>query len=475
MPAVIDATELLVPRFARVSDYGGAWAIEPHAANALLSLARQTDIHHRHIAEANPPTMKAAADFEIAKVAGPGGGTRQIAIVSITGTLMKSVGSMSAGTSTVAARRAIRKALADPDITGILLGIDSPGGTVSGTADLAAEVAAAAKQKPTWAFIEDLGASAAYWVASQASRVYANNETALVGSIGTLVVVYDYSGAAAKEGIKALVFGTGPLKGAGTPGSVVTDEQQAYFRNLVNDSQQSFDAAVSAGRRLSAAKLADARTGGVFSAREALAKGLIDGVQSLDSTLSGLARAVVTPSGGRTAEASVQPIASAIVVKEAPRPRGSQIVGFIPGGALSDRVMSEQYRRTIRTCLAPGCFHSSLAAVKRGEAAVRLLIGHTPSGLLASTNDGSLSVWEANGGWSFCTNPATTRGREAAEYAKTLGHLGSCSPDFRINDCRQPVECDESGIPCVVVTDATILEISLVVEGAIPGACVTIS
>lgn len=275
-----------VPEFPRVEDYAGAWAIEPSAGAALLDLARRSDLfaHVRERSAGPAPVVAAAATFGTVTANG-----QTVAVIPLRGTLMKSVGSMSAGTSTVAARRAIRAAAADPDVSAILLAIDSPGGTVAGTADLAADVKAASKKKPVWAHVDDLGASAAYWVASQADKVFANTDTALVGSIGTLAVMYDLSGQAEKEGIKTLVFATGPLKGAGAPGAAITDQQQEYFRALIEESQTAFDAAVQKARSLTDKQLAAVKTGGVFSAREAADRKLIDGVQSFDVTLSQLA------------------------------------------------------------------------------------------------------------------------------------------------------------------------------------------
>jgi signal peptide peptidase SppA len=215
---------------------------------------------------------------------------KSIARVVVRGTMMKGQSSFG-GTSTVALRRDIRQAAADPNVSGILLDIDSPGGTVAGTADLAAEVRAARRRKPVWAHIDDLGASAAYWVASQADQLFANDRTALVGSIGTVLTVYDQSAAAEAQGVKPLVFATGPLKGAGAPGSPVTEEQRNYFQSIVDDSQVSFDAAVKNGRNFTADQLAAVKTGGVFPAAKALDLGLIDGIRSIDRTLEALARA----------------------------------------------------------------------------------------------------------------------------------------------------------------------------------------
>jgi signal peptide peptidase SppA len=271
-----------VPFFPRATEYVGAWAIESRAAAALAQMAASPDLA-KHMA-APPPVRIPTTITESGK------GGKSIARVVVRGTLMKGQSSFG-GTSTVQLRRDIRQAAADPNVSAILLDVDSPGGTVAGTADLAAEVRAARRKKPVWAHIDDLGASAAYWVASQADQVFANDKTALVGSIGTLMTVYDFSAQAEKEGVKALVFATGPLKGAGAPGTPVDESQRAYFQKLVDDSQASFDAAVRTGRGMTAAELAAVRTGGVFTAAEALDLKLIDGIRSLDRTLEALAQA----------------------------------------------------------------------------------------------------------------------------------------------------------------------------------------
>ena len=272
---------LRVPQFAHASDYAGVWAIDPMHGAALWDMAQRMDLS-AHVRDAVVPTIKSEIQAEQV-------GKQTIAVVMLTGPLMKASSSMSGGTSTVQARREIRKAASDPNISAIMLAIDSPGGTVSGTADLAEEVKQANKIKPVYAFIDDLGASAAYWVASQAEKIFANTNTAQVGSIGTLAVVYDMSAMAEKEGVKALVFGTGPLKGAGTPGAPVTEEQQDYFREMVNGMQVSFDEAVSKGRGITAKQLADAKTGGVFQASEAVSRKLIDGIKSFDLAMTDLA------------------------------------------------------------------------------------------------------------------------------------------------------------------------------------------
>lgn len=274
---------LHVPHFARLHEYAGLWAIEPNAFATYWRAAQTMDLA-AHIRAAAP----AAPSSGLETVSAKSGGT--VAIVRAAGPLMKAASSFG-GTSTIAMRRQIRQAAADPAVSGILLLIDSPGGSVAGTQDLANEVKAATRKKPLWAFVDDLGASAAYWIASQANMIFANGPTALIGSIGAVMTVYDLSAQAEKEGVKAMVFATGPLKGAGVPGTAISEEQQAYFQGIIDAAQTHFDAAVKSGRGMSQTMLNEIRTGAVFPANVALAKGLIDGVRTLESTIDALGAA----------------------------------------------------------------------------------------------------------------------------------------------------------------------------------------
>lgn len=271
-----------LPAFPRLNEYFGLWAHEPDTFFAQWRVIQGTDLV-RHAA-APAPGRSSTMTLE------PGRNGQSVAVIGVGGTLMKQQSSMG-GTSTIQLRRDIRTAASDPNVSGILLAIESPGGTVAGLMDLAADVNSARRKKPVWAGIADLGASAAYWLASQADAVYATSPTTLVGSIGTIMTVYDVSKAAEAEGVKPLVFATGPLKGAGTPGTEITQEQRDYFQGLIDDAQTHFDAAVRKGRGLSAADLAKVRSGAVFPAAVAKELKLIDGIQPLEKTLADLASA----------------------------------------------------------------------------------------------------------------------------------------------------------------------------------------
>ncbi len=273
---------LTIPDFGRVHDWAGVWAMEP---TAFALLRRSVDVMdwRGHMA-AMPQKVQSSLEMV------PGKAGKNVAVIRAAGTLMKSQSS-TGGTSTIQLRKDIRQASNDPTVSGIMLAIDSPGGTVAGTWELANEVQKARGSKPVYAWVDDLAASAAYWMASQASAVYAGNPTAKIGSIGTFQAVYDYSQAAANDGIKVHLFSTGPLKGMGVPGTSITDDHAAHLQTLVNESQTHFDKAVRSGRGMSASDLATVRTGGIFPASDAVGLKLIDGIKSFDKAIEALAAA----------------------------------------------------------------------------------------------------------------------------------------------------------------------------------------
>lgn len=278
----VDLRDLSVPHLA---DYFGVWAIHEPLFRGMVEGVRVLDLRahviaqqermERFIGGSNPHAMNVVDG---------------VAVVAIRGAMMKSVPSMVDGTSTTYTRKLIRAAANEPDVKSILLHVDSPGGTVAGTYDLADDVQRVNAIKPVLAYIEDLGASAAFAVASQARRIFANRAAA-VGSIGTFAAIYDYSAYAAKEGIKVYVLRAGEYKGAGTPGTEITTKQLDEWQRLVTEFNEFFVRGVSAGRRLTLARVKELADGRVHLAGAALAMGLIDEVGSFDQAFDAARRA----------------------------------------------------------------------------------------------------------------------------------------------------------------------------------------
>ena len=181
---------------------------------------------------------------------------------------------------------ALSEALGDPSIDSIMLRVDSPGGTVSGIEDLCDRIFAARDVKPICAHVDDLAASGAYWLASQAQRVTAVR-TASVGSIGCYTVLYDQSGYADQIGVKVRVVRSGPFKGTGVPGAEITDPELVPFQEAVDAITEIFVGAVARGRGMDVESVRELATGRSWMAEAAAALGLIDGVETVESALAG--------------------------------------------------------------------------------------------------------------------------------------------------------------------------------------------
>lgn len=127
-----------------------------------------------------------------------------------------------------AVRAAIQSALDDASVRSILLSIDSPGGVVAGTKELADFIASASAQKPIAAYCDGLCASAAFWLASATGHVFAP-ATAQVGSIGVIMTMADMSGFFQRMGVKFEHIASGKYKAAGR--GELSDEERAYFQD----------------------------------------------------------------------------------------------------------------------------------------------------------------------------------------------------------------------------------------------------
>jgi len=292
-----------------VDEYFGVWCVEPQRFMLAVDQVLHIDLRSHLTSQRAPEAMEARRDTGYAVL--PGG----VAVIDLSGPMQKYTSSLSGGTSTVYARRKIRAAIADDQVAAIVLRIDSPGGTAAGTQDLADDVAAAARRKPTIAYIEDMGASAAYWTASQATAVWANR-TGLVGSIGTFAVIHDLSAHAGQLGVKVHVVKAGAMKGAGVPGTEITETQLAEWQRVVDGLNEHFLKAVSQGRKMPLAAVKDIADGRVHLGEYAMRLGLVDRVGSFDQAVAEARKQVRSNAGNITAAAPPQPVSEELVMSE---------------------------------------------------------------------------------------------------------------------------------------------------------------
>lgn len=178
----------------------------------------------------------------------------------------------------------------DKGARGLFLDFDSPGGTVTGTPELAALVAS--KPLPTVAYTEDIMASAAYYLASGADAIFAS-PSASVGSIGVVIPWIDRSARFEREGLKPdpIVNQGGDLKAIGFGGRL-TEAQRAHLQENVDLDFADFKAHVRNYRAVGDA----AMRGQTMNGRSALAANLIDRVGDRSEAINALARTLSTGS-----------------------------------------------------------------------------------------------------------------------------------------------------------------------------------
>lgn len=219
-----------------------------------------------------------------------------IGVVAIHGPMLRRPGIIESilfdATDTEELIAAVEEAGRREDVQALFLDIDSPGGAVNGTPELAAAVAEVSRRKYVYAFTAGEMCSAAYWVGSQADAIYAT-PSARVGSIGVVRVLVDSSERLKAEGLMVEVFAAGKFKGAGVPGVALTGEQRDWLQAQVEEIAGDFRAAVLArGRKIPE----EALEGQSFSARMAQRLNLAGVVRNRDEAMARLRRLHVKPS-----------------------------------------------------------------------------------------------------------------------------------------------------------------------------------
>lgn len=286
--------------------FGRCWAIDPGYAGIIIealsapnAMAAILDARARMQAQ----TQMAERDRDARADKKPYTVSGNTAIVPIVGAMAKRPfcgGMFGDEVSTVAVRRSLRAAATDKAVKQIMLLVESPGGEVSGAFDLADDVHKInAAIKPVDAYIEDIGASAAYLVASQARRVYANRN-AVVGSVGVYTTLYDTSKQMEQRGVKVHVIKAGANKAIGVRGAPVTEAHIEKIQAEIDAIHNLFIGSVTRNRTLSALQLRDVSSANCYLGAESVEMGLVDEIVAFDDAVA------VASSAKKTVYASVE-------------------------------------------------------------------------------------------------------------------------------------------------------------------------
>lgn len=192
-------------------------------------------------------------------------------------------------TSTLDFGAAFDSAVAREDIDSILIDVDSPGGTVTGTNALAGKIFAARGTKPIVAISHGMMASAAYYIASAADEIVQTAD-AFTGSIGVYTVHVDRSGMDSQMGIKRTIVSAGKHKAEGSDTAPLSDEARDGLQRSVDQAYDLFVSAVARHRGVSAAEVRDGfGEGRAVFGKEAVEVGLADRVATFEETVDRLA------------------------------------------------------------------------------------------------------------------------------------------------------------------------------------------
>lgn len=217
-----------------------------------------------------------------------GQGPKGIAVLPLRGTISHRAGMMSessGGTSTERFASELRELVANPDISAIVLDVDSPGGAVTGVDELAAEIYSARNTKPIVAHVNSMAASAAYWLASAATEISVI-PSGQVGSIGVFAAHQDRSGMYEQLGVKTTLITAGRFKTEGNPFEPLSEEARAAAQEKVDAYYGMFTRAVAKGRGVPVADVREGfGEGRMVLARDALEMGMVDRIETIDETL----------------------------------------------------------------------------------------------------------------------------------------------------------------------------------------------
>lgn len=160
-------------------------------------------------------------------------------------------------------------------VKGVIVTIDSPGGTTAGGEAIFDEIRLMSEAKPTVAQVGTLAASAGYMIASATDHIVAR-KSSIVGSIGVLVQYPDVTGLMDKIGIKLEEVKSSPLKAEPNPFNPTTEEERAAMRAMIMDSYDWFVGIVQDRRKMTREQALALADGRVYTGRQALKLKLVD-------------------------------------------------------------------------------------------------------------------------------------------------------------------------------------------------------
>jgi protease IV len=181
----------------------------------------------------------------------------------------------------------------DDSIKAIVLHVNTPGGGVAASQEVHEMVKRIRdeKKKRVVAFIESVGASGGYYIASATHKIYAEPGS-IVGSIGVIAQWYNYGDLLTWAKLKDITFKAGEFKDVGSPTRDVTPAERVYLQSLIDDMHGQFINAVAEGRKLEVEEVRAIADGKVWTGQQAVSLKLVDQLGDMQSAIEETAKEV---------------------------------------------------------------------------------------------------------------------------------------------------------------------------------------
>jgi len=267
------------------------WAITPTMLSVISSVIA------RHIAgiDASEDEIQAAlVNRQNLPQPSAGGSVALIRVHGVIAPRMNLLSDFSGGTTFEGLSAQLREAVSNKAIKTIVLDIDSPGGSVQGASEFAREVMAARAKRPVIAQINHVAASAAFWLASAATKIVAS-PSAHAGSVGVYTAHNDISEALKQLGIKRTYISAGKGKVDGLE-AAMSDDARGRVQALVDGAYERMvgDIVKGRGKGVTAEQIRNDWKAFVYAAEEARSNGMVDEIATLEQTLASLAPTSLT-------------------------------------------------------------------------------------------------------------------------------------------------------------------------------------
>lgn len=219
-------------------------------------------------------------------------GSGGIDVVYIEGTIAEDTSSSLLSSSTYSQTyimNTIENLIDDESSKAILLYLNTPGGAIYQTDEVYLKLLEYKETgRPVYAYMAQTAASGGYYIACAADKIYCNRNT-LTGSIGVIYGTFlNLSDFLEKYGVKTYTFTSGANKSMGSSYEPMTEEQKAIFQSLVDEAYEQFVDIVATGRKMQKSTVYQLADGRVYTAKQALAAGLVDEIATYEDALESI-------------------------------------------------------------------------------------------------------------------------------------------------------------------------------------------